>query len=55
MDEFNPGILTYIDEPLLKDLPQPTLLSFWYSQLFLYNGHLVKTDAELVPAVLYPF
>ena len=26
MDEFNPGILTYIDEPLLKDLPQPTLL-----------------------------
>lgn len=26
MDEFNPGILTYIDEPLFKDLPQPTLL-----------------------------
>lgn len=25
MDEFNPGILTCIDEPLLKDLPQPTL------------------------------
>ena len=54
MDEFNPGILTYIDEPLLKELSQPTLLPLYYSQLFL-NGHFVKTDTALVPSVLYPF
>ena len=50
MDEFNPGILTYIDEPLFEDLPQPTLLPLRYSKLFL-NGHFVKTDTALVPAV----